>query len=762
MGLFDKVKKKENAEVQAQPAAEQIENSQAVVAENVNQSAVAEVSVDNNPFVEEVTPVEETSSNPTENVPSFDNIFNATPGDLVMPVEVPESETQTAQTSPAPVLQVPEFEEDTKEDAITQLVSETVNSSVAQVVEAQPSTGQATMTEQVADNSVAIENPVPQPESPAPVVEEPVPSEGVSVEEAPVVENSIEQPVQTEEQIVISPVEDSIPLLDTPDLEPLPEIIDNFESLENENIEMPSEVQTVEPVTEPTVEPTLPEVEAPVVENSEVVELTPNVSENVEIPEQVTAPDLPTVEVVENQVQQEPVAVEENTVIPASEPVITEVVPTSEEVVLPIQEEPVPVPPVENIPPIQEEAPVVENVELPAESVPENVELPVESTEENVVLPDSEQPEVQPEEEPVTIENNENVEIQDISSSENFIPEEIAASQNSNIIELTPAPVETEEQSVMELSNEPMNYETDIASLAPTENPVEPSTEETPSSEAPEENTSSQEEVAPVIEDIQDKEIVIPELENQTPVVEETSNEDYYNNVEVTPVIEEDSNSDSDNGTTPIIVEESNDIVIQSEEENASSETPIASEEQEPEESEIKPIIEEEEPTLNLGENQPVEQSEEQTREESPVEETKEEAEENVVVIETTQQDIQPEDDNTEEEPVIVLENNLPTEEAEEQPVVEQEEANVSEESNAEEQQNIEDVVAPEFDFQAFMTPQPEETDDPNVESPTVVEAQLDTATYISEPTTTKFCSNCGVMLTDDSSICPSCGEPID
>lgn len=758
MGLFDKVKKKENAEVQEQPVAEQIENSQAVVAENVNQSAVAEVSVDNNPFVEEVTPVEETSSNPTENVPSFDNIFNATPGDLVMPVEVPESETQTAQTSPAPVLQVPEFEEDTKEDAITQLVSETVNSSVAPVVEEQPSTAQVTAAEQASDNSVANENPVPQPESPAPVVEEPVPSEGASVEETPVVENPIEQPTQSEEQIVISPVEDSIPLLDTPDLEPLPEIIDNFESLENENIEMPSEVQTVAPVTEPTVESPLPEVEtAPVVENSEVVELTPNAPENVEIQEQVATSDLPTVEVVENQVQPEPVAVEENTVIPASESAINEVVPTSEEVVLPIQEETVHVTPVENIPSIPEETPAVENVELPAESVPGNGELPVESAEENIVLPDSEQPEAQPEEVPVTIENNENVEIQDISFSENFIPEEIAASQNSNIIELTPAPVETEEQSVMELSNEPMNYETDIASLAPTEDTIETSAEESPSSDPAEENTSSQEEVAPVIEDIQDKEIVIPELENQTPVVEETTNEDYYNNVEVTPVIEENSSNDSDNGITPIIVEESNDIVIQSEEENASSETPIVSEEQEPEESEIKPVIEEEEPTLNLGENQP----EEQTIEESPVEESKEEAEENVVVIETTQQDIQPKADNTEEEPVIVLENNLPTEEPVEPPVVDQEE-NVSEESDAEEQQNIEDVVAPEFDFQAFMTPQSEEADDPNVENPTVVEAQLDTATYISEPTTTKFCSNCGVMLTDDSSICPSCGEPID
>ena len=35
-------------------------------------------------------------------------------------------------------------------------------------------------------------------------------------------------------------------------------------------------------------------------------------------------------------------------------------------------------------------------------------------------------------------------------------------------------------------------------------------------------------------------------------------------------------------------------------------------------------------------------------------------------------------------------------------------------------------------------------------------------ATYIADPLPTKFCDNCGTILTDDSSICPSCGEPID
>ena len=32
----------------------------------------------------------------------------------------------------------------------------------------------------------------------------------------------------------------------------------------------------------------------------------------------------------------------------------------------------------------------------------------------------------------------------------------------------------------------------------------------------------------------------------------------------------------------------------------------------------------------------------------------------------------------------------------------------------------------------------------------------------IAEPSPTKFCDNCGIMLTEYTSICPSCGEPID
>ena len=35
-------------------------------------------------------------------------------------------------------------------------------------------------------------------------------------------------------------------------------------------------------------------------------------------------------------------------------------------------------------------------------------------------------------------------------------------------------------------------------------------------------------------------------------------------------------------------------------------------------------------------------------------------------------------------------------------------------------------------------------------------------ASYVDDPVPTKFCDNCGTILTGDSSICPSCGEPID
>lgn len=696
MGLFDKVKKKENAEVEAQPV-EQVESAQEVVVENGNQSVASEVSVDNNPFVEEATPVEDVSNNPTENVPSFDNIFNATPGDLVMPESAPDSTEQHAADSQINTLQVPEFEEENKEEAITQIVSEKVNPTETPVVENAET-----------DNTMVTELPVEQIESSTPIVEESVSNENQSAEEVPAVEPTIEQPVQAEEQIVLNPVEESIPLLETPDLEPIPEIVDNLESLENENIELPSEAQTIEPIQS--------EVElAPVPENNVMEGVTPSVEENISISEEPqTDYETPTVEVIENQVpvQTEPIAEPGLTDTQPVEKAVEETVQNSGEVINSIPEEVA-----------QEETPVVENAELQIEST------------------------------------NENVEIQDINSGEAFIPEEIAASQNSDIIELTPEPIVQDEAPVMELSNEPMNYENDIASLAPTEDIPEERASETQIEEVSNEDNTSEEaidenvvqEETPVVEDIQNQEIVIPELENQNAEVEEEpSNEDYYNNVEIAPIDNESSN-DSDNEVNPIIEEEATDIAIPTEETSASEEPESTSEEES--ESEIRPIIEEEESTLNLGEAENEEQDAE--------------TEENVVVIGEEQTDLQITSDNSEEqtfseESVIVLANDSSEEESEQQIESTTEEDN-SKEIVEEEHRNIEENIAPEFDFQAFMMPQPtEEENEPNVENPTVVEAQLDAATYISEPTPTKFCSNCGVMLTDDSSICPSCGEPID
>ena len=50
-----------------------------------------------------------------------------------------------------------------------------------------------------------------------------------------------------------------------------------------------------------------------------------------------------------------------------------------------------------------------------------------------------------------------------------------------------------------------------------------------------------------------------------------------------------------------------------------------------------------------------------------------------------------------------------------------------------------------------------------DLDLPTKVEVSEDMVkVVIAGSTPTKFCDNCGIMLTDNSSICPSCGEPID
>ena len=49
-------------------------------------------------------------------------------------------------------------------------------------------------------------------------------------------------------------------------------------------------------------------------------------------------------------------------------------------------------------------------------------------------------------------------------------------------------------------------------------------------------------------------------------------------------------------------------------------------------------------------------------------------------------------------------------------------------------------------------------------ETPTKVELdEIEELTYQKAgESNTRFCNNCGMMITDDTSICPSCGEPLD
>ena len=72
-------------------------------------------------------------------------------------------------------------------------------------------------------------------------------------------------------------------------------------------------------------------------------------------------------------------------------------------------------------------------------------------------------------------------------------------------------------------------------------------------------------------------------------------------------------------------------------------------------------------------------------------------------------------------------------------------------------------VSEPEFEFPKIESP----VFDNNQEqvTPTKVETTIQEEiqkVLIAEPSPTKFCDNCGIMLTEYTSICPSCGEPID
>ena len=163
----------------------------------------------------------------------------------------------------------------------------------------------------------------------------------------------------------------------------------------------------------------------------------------------------------------------------------------------------------------------------------------------------------------------------------------------------------------------------------------------------------------------------------------------------------------------------------------------------------VKPLFEEEQDELNVGIL-----SDEETYAEVENDEARAKQEETLPVLDLdeTQVEESTADVGTLEESESILNGDVTTPERSFSPTL-----------GAEEKIEVgptEVSVTPTFDFKPFMHLNNMHME--SEEGPVAVEASEMTGTYISEPTQTKFCNNCGIMLTGDSSICPSCGEPID
>ena len=418
MGLFDKFKKKE--EKQETVITPQVNNEMVAESNNLGQNVVAQIeqsynvaeevpTLPENQFVDNSTPVVEQpaveNTQPQPNVPSFDNIFNAKPADLI-PTQVetytPEQISETVLATGAQVEESKPIVEQqialdvniedvveggtTKEDEITRIVSETVanrdknekqNDAIIPDIE--------DVTSKV-EPAPVVEAPVPVVEMPTPVVEASAPEEEVP---APVVE--MPTPV----------VEVPTPVVKAP--APV--------------VEMPTPVvEAPAPVVEmptPAVEVPAPVVEAP----APVVEVSAPV---VEAPAPVVEVPAPVVEVPA------PVVEEPAPVVEAPAPVVEVPAPVVEvptpvvEVPAPVVETPAPVVEVPT-PVVEVPTPVVE-VPAPVVEVPTPVvEIPTSVVEQNapstIVLPAVEEPmeielpsnpfEEKNEQTEITVENNE-------------------------------------------------------------------------------------------------------------------------------------------------------------------------------------------------------------------------------------------------------------------------------------------------------------------------------------------------------------------
>lgn len=311
MGLFDKFKKKE--EKQETVITPQVNNEMVAESNNLGQNVVAQIeqsynvaeevpTLPENQFVDNSTPVVEQpaveNTQPQPNVPSFDNIFNATPADLI-PTQVetytPEQISETVLATGAQVEESKPIVEQqialdvniedvveggtTKEDEITRIVSETVanrdkneKQNDAIIPDIEDVTSKVEPAPVVEAPTPVVEVPTPVVEAPTPVVEMPTP---VVEENAPstIVLPAVEEPVEIE--LPSNPFEEK-----------------------NEQTEITVENNEI---NQDIVEVPTPIVEVPVVEESTPV---------VEVPAPVVEEPAPVVE-VPVQITQEPTQVEE-------------------------------------------------------------------------------------------------------------------------------------------------------------------------------------------------------------------------------------------------------------------------------------------------------------------------------------------------------------------------------------------------------------------------------------------------------------------
>ena len=667
-------KENENV-VEAPPIVEEASTTSVDPTTNTNDVSfgASEVSLDNNPFMEQTVPTSSEVTNLPEQ--NLDNIFNAQPSDLIIPTPVLEnpndvvmSENNSLEQDIINVSPNDVFGNEAQYDAITEMVSE----------------------------SVANEENIATPLD-------------VTVTEHPLEESDLAQLAENPDVTVVMPVEEGIVENEIPQVDGT---LEDNSTVSDTGLEF-GEIKDL-PVAEEFIPPEIVqnqveesnEEEIKVEDSSPVIELTNE--QMIESDGSNLAPVADNGEMSLNGLEEQPVVsdssqeVIENTELPLenNEGVI------QEEAITPIEE--VSINEIAN----QEEmtSPVIEDVQenvLPdvtdsnAESEPV-VSADIVSLDESYDNAESD------------VEVNNDLESEDDSSSELAIEENSESSSNTDNSD--------DNLSILDRTNEMI---LNFTNPEEAENEGTIAAEDYYSNDVNEENSGDEENsdigVSDNNEIAQEEQEIKPIIEDEETVILPTIDEEIVANQDGDEITQED--------VKPLIEEEKDDIYISSPEKTDDSETNIENEEADEdgasEESEDKlPVID-----LDIS------------SQEDDVYQSEESNLSGVVPVGEESQVIELSSD-------YVSDEEVPEEESQEET---QEATAVSEEEEVRD-------IAP-IDFQPFLNMN---NLDAMADIDNNVSETEEVGVYISDPTPTKFCNNCGIMLTDDSSICPSCGEPID